>query len=132
MPNLPPVWHGWYTAAPAAVLDGSVYVLAHVFRGSLKAHNISGSSRLLRLTNSGWTVLPLAADLGTVVSLTALDGALLATGVGCPSSCMEAIGEAVIIRPGASMHALPLSPPGRLYLPFPQGTAPGPNAVVVT
>jgi len=134
LPSLPPVWHGWYAAAPAAILDGSVYALAHEFHGSLKAHNISGSSRLLRLTGSAWTVvpLPLAADLGTTAFLTAQDGRLLATGTSCPSFCMEEIGQAAIIGPGASPHAILLSPPGRLYLPFPQGIAAGPHAVVVT
>jgi hypothetical protein len=134
LPNLPPVWHGWYAAAPAATLDGSVYALAHEYHGSLKAHTVSGSSRLLRLTGSGWTAvpLPLAADLGTAVSLTTLDGRLLATGTTCPSFCMEEIGQAVIIGPGARPHMILLSPPGRLYLPFPQGIAAGPHAVVVT
>ncbi len=134
LPSLPPVWHGWYTAAPAAVLDRSVYVLAHAFRGSLKAHDVSGSSRLLRLTGSGWTVvpLPLTAGQGTAVFMTALIGGLLATGIACPSFCMEDTGQAAIIRPGARTDAILLSPPGHLNLPFPQGIAAGPNAVVVT
>jgi hypothetical protein len=116
------------------VLGGSVYVLAHVFRGSLKAHNISGSSRLLRLTSSEWKVvpLPLAADLGTAVFLSVLHGSLLATGVACPSFCMEDTGQGATIMPGARPHAILLSPSGRLNPPFRQGIAAGPTAVVVT
>jgi hypothetical protein len=116
------------------VLGGSVYVLAHVFRGSLKAHNLSGSSRLLRLTISGWTVVPLphAADLGTTVFLSVLHGSLLATGVACPSFCMEDTGQAATIMPGARPHEILLSPSGRLNLPFPQGITAGPTAVVMT
>ena len=134
LPSLPPVWHGWYTEAPAAPLGGSVFILAHEFHGRLQAHNISGSSRLLRLTGSRWTVvpLPLRTSLGTALFLTALDGRLLSTGMSCPSFCMEAIGQAAIIRPAARTHAALLSPPGSLYLPFPQGIAAGPQAVVVT
>ncbi len=133
LPSLPPVWHGWYAGAPAATLGGSVYALAHELHG-LQAGNVSGSSRLLRLTGSGWTVvpLPLAADLGTAAFLTALDGRLLATGVACPSFCMEETGQATVIGPGARPHAILLSPPGGLNLPFPQGIAAGPRAVVVT
>lgn len=131
LPSLPPVWHGWYAAAPAATLGGSVYVLAHERHGFAP-----GSSRLLHFTGSGWTVVPpsrpLAADLGTAGFLTTLDGRLLTTGTTCPSICMEEIGQAAIIGPGARPHVILLSPPGRLYLPFPQGIAAGPHAVVVT
>jgi hypothetical protein len=135
LPSLPPVWHGWYVGAPAAVLGGSVYVLAHEFHGKLKKHNISGSSRLLRLTGSGWTVVPLppAIALGWTYVLIALDGRLLATGTGCPiDECMEAVGLAAIITPGAPAHAALLSPPGDLNVPFPGGFATGPHAAVVT
>jgi hypothetical protein len=134
LPSLPPVWKGWYGAAPAATLDGSVYALAHQYHGSRTAPNFSGSSRLLRLAGSEWTVvpLPLAAHLGTATSLTTLDGRLLATGTTCPSFCMETVGQAAIIWPGARPHAILLSPPGSLHLPFPQGIAAGPHAVVVT
>ena len=135
LPSLPPVWHGWYAGVPIATLDGSVYALAHEFHGSPNAPNVSGSSRLLRLAGSAWTVVPLrlAADLGTIEVLTAQDGHLLATGTSCSGSfCAEELGQAAIIGPGASPHAILLSPPDRLFLPFPQGIAAGPRAAVVT
>ena len=138
LPSLPPVWHGWYASAPAATVGRSVYVLAHEFHGKLSKHNISGSSRLLRRTAAGWTVLPLPrpAAQGWALLLAALDGRLLATGTSCSAmGCMEEIGAASLITPGAGPsgpHATALSPPGSIGLPFPQGIAAGPRAVVVT
>ena len=136
LPSLPPVWHGWYAGAPAAAIGRSVYVLAHEFHGKLRLHNISGSSRLLRFTGSGWTVVPLppAAGQGWTYFLTALDGGgLLAAGAGCPIlECMEEVGRAAMITPGPRAHAIVLSAPADLGIPFPQGIAAGPRAVVVT
>jgi hypothetical protein len=137
LPDPPPVWHGWYTLAPAVAFGGAMYVLAHEFHGSPSRHNISGSSRLLRLTSSGWTVVPLpaAGTVGTAVRLTQTGGRLLATGDTCPSFCMETIGLAALIRPGgpdAHPAAVLLWPPRYLDLPWPAGIAAGPRAVVVT
>ena len=138
LPSLPPVWHGWYASAPAAAVGRSVYVLAHEFHGKLSKHNISGSSRLLRRTAAGWTVLPLPrpAAQGWALILSPLDGRLLATGTSCSAmECMEEVGEASLITPGAGRsgpHATALSPPGGIGLPFPQGIAAGPKAIVVT
>jgi hypothetical protein len=134
LPSLPAVWHGWYEGAPETTLGGSVYVLGHRYRGSFKMHDLSASSRLLRLTSSGWTVvaLPLTANLGTTAFLTAADGRLLAGGIACPSFCMEETGQLIVITTGAHPHVSRLTPPGELFLPFPQGIAAGPRVVVVT
>ncbi|MHB1594112.1 MAG: hypothetical protein ACYCO9_17170 [Streptosporangiaceae bacterium] len=82
LPGLPPVWHGWYAWAPAATVHGAVYVLAHELHGRSSKVNISGSSRLLRLTAGRWTALPLprSAAQGRTLLLTAMDGRLLDPG----------------------------------------------------
>lgn len=135
LPNLPPVWHGWYAWAPAVTVGGVVYVLAHEFHGTFSKRNISGSSRLLRRTASGWAVLPVpsSAEPGSTVFLAAVDGRLLAIGASCPVlSCPEAIGLAAVITPGSRTRATMISPPSGIGLPFPEGIAAGPHAVVVT
>ncbi|MHB1431204.1 MAG: hypothetical protein ACYCVZ_03680, partial [Streptosporangiaceae bacterium] len=135
LPGLPPVWHGWYAWAPAVTVGGSVYILAHELHGTLGKQNISGSSRLLRRTTTGWTVLPLprSAAQGWTLLLSAVDGRLLSTGTSCPvPECMEEVGQAAVVTPGTRTRAAALSPPGGLNMPFPQGIATGPHAVVVT
>ena len=129
LPGLPQPATGSIVEAAAAVSHGALYVLADV------AHVAppSGYVELFRLTDSGWTRMPMSAGApSSHFTLSTVAGGILADGSACPGKggCTVDLEALAILRPGAAPDVIPLhTRPG---VPAPVSIAAGADAAVVT
>jgi hypothetical protein len=127
--DLPQPGTGSIDQVAAAVSKGALYVLADV------AHVAPpwGYVELLRLTNSGWTRIPMHAGApSSDFTLTTVAGGMVAAGSACPAKdgCTVDLEALALLRPGGDPDVIPLHTrpgvPARVFI------AAGADAVVVT
>src|SRR5262249_19486925 len=92
----------------------------------------TGYVETLRLTAEGWIQVRLGAGgPKSSLSLTQVNGAILAAGSTCGAICLGGVdGSAALLRPGSWRSVIPLKP--RPGVPFAMNFAAGARAIVVT
>jgi hypothetical protein len=137
LPSLPQPARGQIVEAATATGNGSVYALTDVSVWHTNPSDTydSGSVELLRLTDAGWTRVPLSRGAPrSQLTLTQVGGAFVAAGSQCPGIglCMGGEDGAVaLLRPGADAAATTALRPQH-GVPYPRNIAAGGHAIVVT